>query len=361
MKDYHLFLAFLTAFSVVLLATPSLIKVAKLKNLVDEPSEKRKTHTTSIPTIGGVIIFSAFIFSSFLWLPVHDPSVIEGLREFMFLMASLILLFFVGVKDDIIGMSPIKKLIAHVMVGFILVLMGGIKITSFHGVLGMSIELPEYAGILLSIFIYIVIVNSINLIDGVDGLASGVGLIATIAFGLWFSYLGDKHWALISFSLSGALLGFLVFNFNPARIFMGDSGSLIIGAVISVLAIQMVESPTTHLVAAYQNVSTPVLTMSILAYPLIDTLRVFLIRVMQGRSPLSADRTHLHHRLQDAGLGHKKTVMVIYLFSLVMIVQAFFLQFEEPTISFFISLGFALLFILLVFLLAKKKVHASEN
>ena len=174
MKDYHLFLAFLTAFSVVLMATPSLIKVAKLKHLVDEPKEARKKHTTSIPTIGGVMIFSAFIFSSFLWLPVHEESVINGLSKFMFLMASLILLFFVGVKDDIIGMSPMKKLIAHVMVGFILVVMGDIKILSFHGLLGMDILLPDYASILLSIFIYIVIVNSINLIDCVDVLAAGV-------------------------------------------------------------------------------------------------------------------------------------------------------------------------------------------
>ena len=119
MKDYHLILSFITAFSVVLLATPALIKVAKLKHLVDEPKEARKRHATSIPTIGGVIIFSAFIFSSFLWLPVNDPAVINGLEQFMFLMASLILLFFVGVKDDIIGMSPMKKLISHVMVGFI--------------------------------------------------------------------------------------------------------------------------------------------------------------------------------------------------------------------------------------------------
>lgn len=356
MKDYHLILAFITSFSVVLLATPSLIKVAKLKHLVDEPREERKKHATSIPTIGGVVIFSAFIFSSFLWLPVHAPSVIDGLRQFTFLMASLILLFFVGVKDDIIGMSPMKKLIAHVMVGFILVVMGGIKITSFHGLLGMDIILPDYASILLSIFIYIVIVNSINLIDGVDGLASGVGLIATVAFGLWFSYLGDKHWALVSFSLSGALLGFLVFNFNPARIFMGDSGSLIIGAVISVLAIQLIESPVGKLdKEGYGLVSTPVLAMSILAYPLLDTLRVFVLRTLKGKSPLSADRSHLHHRLQDRGFGHKKTVLIIYLFSLVMVGQAFFLQFENPNISFAISLSLAMSFVGIVFLGSKRK------
>lgn len=355
MKDYHLVLAFITAFSVVLLATPALIKVAKLKHLVDEPSEARKKHTTSVPTIGGIIIFSAFIFSSFLWIPVQEASVIEGLDKFMFLMASLILLFFVGVKDDIIGMSPMKKLMAHVAVGFILVVMGGIRLTSFHGLLGMDIQLPEYASILLSIFIYIVIVNSINLIDGVDGLASGVGLIATISFGLWFAYLGDKHWALISFSMSGALFGFLLFNFNPARIFMGDSGSLIIGAVISVLAIQLIESPLTFLPNEYQNVSTPVLAMAILAYPLLDTLRVFIIRTLNGKSPLSADRNHLHHKLQDVGLGHKKTVIIIYIFSILMICQAFFFQFEEPNVTLLISLGFAILFVVLVILNAKRQ------
>ena len=357
----HLLLAFITSFSVVLLATPSLIKVAKLKHLVDEPHEERKKHATSIPTIGGIIIFSAFIFSSFLWLPVHEPSVIEGMSQYMFLMASLILLFFVGVKDDIIGMSPMKKLMVHVMVGFILVVMGGIKITSFHGLLGMDVLLPEYASILISIFIYIVIVNSINLIDGVDGLASGVGLIATIAFGFWFSYLGDLHWALISFSLSGALLGFLVFNFNPARIFMGDSGSLIIGAVISVLAIQLIESPSINMVDGYQNISPPVMAMAILAYPLLDTLRVFILRTLKGKSPLSADRTHLHHRLQDKGYNHKKTVIIIYLFSLLMIAQTFFVRFEDPNISFGISLSIALLFALIVFAGSKRKKSATNK
>jgi len=233
--------------------------------------------------------------------------------------------------------------------------MGGIKISSFHGLLGMDIILPDYASILLSIFIYIVVVNSINLIDGVDGLASGVGLIATIAFGLWFASIGDMRWALVSFSLCGALMGFLVFNFNPARIFMGDSGSLIIGAVISVLAIELIESPVQKLPRMYQNVSTPVMAMAILAYPLLDTLRVFVIRTIKGKSPLSADRNHLHHKLQDRGFGHKKTVLVIYIFSLVMISQAYFLQFDDPNISFAISLGISLLFVGLIFLGAKKK------
>jgi len=356
MKDYHLILALITSFSVVLLATPALIKVAKLKHLVDEPSEARKLHKASTPTIGGIIIFSAFIFSCFLWFPGLNELPKSGLTEFMYLMASLILLFFVGIKDDIIGMSPMKKLMAHIMVGFILVVMGEIRITSFHGLLGMDIIWPEYASILVSIFVYIVIVNAINLIDGVDGLASGVGLISSIAFGLWFSYSHDTHLALVSFSMAGALFGFLIFNFNPARIFMGDSGSLIIGAVLSVLAIKLIESPVDFLPLAYQTISTPVVAMAILAYPLLDTLRVFTIRAMQGKSPLSADRNHLHHKLMDQNHSHKKTTISIYIFSILIIVQTYFLQFPNPSISFFISLGIALAFVGYVFIGHKKKL-----
>ena len=356
MKDYHLILALITSFSVVLLATPALIKVAKLKHLVDEPGEARKLHKSSTPTIGGVIIFSAFIFSCFLWFPSPNETGEATLKEFMYLMASLILLFFVGVKDDIIGMSPIKKLMAHFMVGFILVVMGEIQIKSFHGLLGMDIQLPEYASILISMFVYIVIVNAINLIDGVDGLASGVGLIASIAFGLWFSYSGDKHLALVSFSMTGALFGFLIFNFNPARIFMGDSGSLIIGAVLSVLAIKLIESPVDFLPEHFQNISTPVAAMAILAYPLLDTLRVFTIRALQGRSPLSADRNHLHHKLMDQNRSHKKTTITIYIFSIIIIAQTYLLQFKNPNFSFFISLGIAMVFVAYVFLQNKSKI-----
>ncbi|MFT4600919.1 MAG: UDP-GlcNAc:undecaprenyl-phosphate GlcNAc-1-phosphate transferase [Arenicella sp.] len=364
MKDYHLVLVFLTAFSVVMLAMPALIKVAKLKHLVDEPSEDRKVHTRSIPTIGGIMIFSGFMFSCFLWFPDHNANAVLELEQFNYLMATLILLFFVGVKDDIIGMSPVKKLMAHLMVGFILVVMGDIRITSFHGLLGMDIELPEYGSYLISIFVYIVIVNAINLVDGVDGLASGVGFIATIAFGLWFATAGDIHWALVSFSLSGALLGFLIFNFNPARIFMGDSGSLIIGAVISVLAIKMIETPTGFLTSkfngAFQNISTPVFAMTLLSYPLLDTLRVFTIRTAKGKSPLSADRNHLHHKMLDRNPRHKTTVIVIYLFTLLMIAQAFFIQFENPNVSLGISVGFAMMFVLYVFFVHPKKELKSE-
>lgn len=343
MNYYHYIMAFLTAFGVVLFATPSLIKVAKIKHLVDEPKEERKKHHVSIPTIGGVIIFSAFLFACFLWFP-DNPQTYKIISPFLYLMASLVLLFFVGIKDDIIGMSPTKKLFAHIVVGFVLVSMGGIKITSVHGMFGMDIIFPEYAQLLVSIFVYIVIVNAMNLIDGVDGLASGIGLIATLFFGVWFYYSNQPHWTLVSFSLAGALFGFLIFNFNPARIFMGDSGSLTIGAILSVLTIELIETPTDFLPTTFEHVSTPMLAMAIIAYPLLDTFRVFFVRSIKGNSPFEADRNHLHHNLKDKGYGHKRVVFIIFSFNLLIITTALFVQTQYSAITFTLCTLIALAF-----------------
>lgn len=338
MNIYHYILAFLTSFGVVLLATPSLIKVAKLKHLVDEPSEDRKMHVSSVPTIGGIMIFSAVIFSCFLWFP-DSPNIHKEISQFLSLMGCLVLLFFVGVKDDIIGMSPSKKLMAHILVGFILVVKGQVSIESFHGLFGIDVDLPEYAKYIVSMLIYIVVVNALNLIDGVDGLAAGVGFIASMFLGVWFFYHKDVPWTLVSFALGGSLLGFLFFNFNPARIFMGDSGSLTIGAILSVLIIELIETPTDSLPSLLEHISTPVLAISILVYPLIDTLRVFIIRSAKGLSPFTADRNHLHHKLIDKGYSHKKVVLCAYLFTVTSVALVALVPVQNPTIS-FLMLGF---------------------
>ena len=354
MNLYHYVLAFFTAFSVVLFATPSLIKVAKLKHLVDEPSEERKLHDRSIPTIGGVIIFSAFMFACFLWFPDRESGN-DQLGPFLYLMASLVLLFFVGIKDDIIGMSPTKKLIAHFVVGFILVLMGDLKIDSFHGIFGLTVELPYYAQFLISLFVYFVIVNAVNLIDGVDGLAAGIGFIIALTFGIWFCCGPTPYWAVVSFSLAGALLGFLIFNFNPARIFMGDSGSLTIGAIIFVLTTQVIETDPIFLKVPFNNISTPVFAISVLIYPLLDTLRVFTLRIIAGNSPFLADRNHIHHKLQDKGYGHRKVVAILYSFNLSCIAIAVFTPLEDPTLQLVILISWALLFTGIVTLSKTKK------
>lgn len=318
-------LGFVTSFFTVLLATPSLIKVAKMKHLVDEPGEARKLHNKSVPTIGGIIIFAAVVFAYALWIPADDrnnPHYIEDFvliqdvfTQFKYVIACLIILFFVGVKDDIIGTAPVKKLLAHIIVGFVLVMMADIKITGLQGLFGVE-RIPEWAVVLLSVFVYIVIVNAFNLIDGVDGLAAGIGLVSCMSFGIWFFLADNIPVSLLAFTLGGALLGFLIFNFNPAKIFMGDSGSLTIGAIISVLAINMIEHEPVLMPGILENVSRPVMAMAIVVYPLIDTLRIFIYRALKGQSPFSADKNHIHHKLLKIGAGHKGAVIVLYLGSI---------------------------------------------
>ncbi|MFK7757821.1 MAG: glycosyltransferase family 4 protein [Flavobacteriales bacterium] len=333
----ELLLPFVASFMVVLVATPSLIKVAKIKHLVDEPSEDRKVHRKSIPTIGGIMIFAGTILSFSLFFPTSRIGelfdVKEAIHHFQYIVGCLFILFFVGTKDDIIGFSPTKKLIAHLLVGSILVFMADIRITSLQGIFGLDGDMPFAISAAFSIFVYIVVVNATNLIDGVDGLAAGVGLIASAAFAVWNFYIGNLPYAILAMSLAGALLGFLVFNFNPAKIFMGDSGSLTIGLIMYVLATGMIEQQGLETFDWASSVCKPVLAMSILAFPLLDTIRVFTLRALKGNSPFSADRNHLHHHLLDLGLGHKKTVLIIYLFSIFIIFLAAFSRVHYPNWS----------------------------
>ncbi len=366
---YILLFGFITAFIVVLLTMPSLIKVARMKHLVDEPSESRKLHHRSVPTIGGIIIFAAIIFSYALWFPEGNSVSVrdEGLRElykamghaykdFKFLLAAMVLLFFIGVKDDIIGFSPVKKLVGHMMVGYILVIMAGIRITNMHGIFGLY-ELPGYVSIGFSLFVYVVLVNAMNLIDGVDGLAGGVGLIAALAYGAWLFLAGDVALSLLAVVLAGALLGFLIFNYHPARIFMGDSGSLIIGAILSVLAMKVVDHDTSRLPIQLQQLPTPIFAMAVLAYPLVDTLRVFVVRMSRGISPFAADKNHIHHRLLALGLGHRGTTAAIYAYVIAVIALSFVTRKWHPNIGLMVLGTSAFVLAMLPFVWPKRRTE----
>lgn len=357
---YILIAGFITSFLVVIFSTPALIKVAKLKHLVDEPKEIRKSHRWSIPTIGGIVIFGSILFSYSLWFPDEYSHISGMLVNFKYIIASLILLFFVGIKDDIIGTATLKKFISHLIVAYILVVMGNLRILNFNGLFGIDIQLEIWQSYLLSFFIYIVIANSINLIDGLDGLASGIGLISTIAFGYLFFVSGDIPIALLSIVTAGSLLGFLVFNFSPAKIFMGDSGSLILGVILYVLAINIINIQSINFVAWFEKLNKAVLAMSILAYPLLDTLRVFTIRIIRGNSPFKADNNHIHHKLIRLGMSHTKAVFILYFFSILIIVLQIILQvyfnIQNPTAIFFLQFVISFSLIISIFLFRDKKL-----
>jgi UDP-GlcNAc:undecaprenyl-phosphate/decaprenyl-phosphate GlcNAc-1-phosphate transferase len=376
----QLILVFCTSLFVSLLSIPSLIKVAILKRLFDEPGA-RKLHTRMIPTIGGIIIFAATIFSFALWFPSNSflpqgnlPETISTVQytadmqdaqlamdDFKYIIATVLILFFVGVKDDIIGTAPIKKLAAHILVGMILVMMADVRLSGLHGIFGIY-EIPEWASVFLSLFTIIVIINAFNLIDGVDGLAAGIGLIVCVAFGLWFHLAGDAVMSMLSFSLAGALFGFLFFNFNPAKIFMGDSGSLTIGLIIAVLAIRLIEfKPGSIESNLLSEISKPIFAMSVLVYPLVDTLRIFIYRLVRGVSPFSADRNHIHHQIIDLGLSHRQTVLVLYAVNIFVVFLSVIFRNLEAGLAMILIAGISLGLSQLPFIIRKMKQGIKKD
>ena len=371
-------LTFFTAFGVVLFSTPSLIKVAILKRLFDEPSEERKLHKRVIPTIGGVIIFAGTFFAFVLWFPsdslldidvgnsnyLKNALMLEvtksALSDFKYILATVFVLFFVGVKDDIIGTSPIKRLAAHIIVALIIVLMADIRVKSMHGIFTLD-EIPFWSSIFMSLFAIIVIINAFNFIDGIDGLAAGIGFIASTIFGVWFFYAQDIVMSLLSFSLAGSLFAFLFFNFSPANIFMGDSGSTTIGLMLSVLSIKAIETPNAEVSNnIISEIHRPIFVMAVLAYPLIDTLRIFVYRTVKGVSPFEADRNHIHHALLDTGMSHRGISLTLYAANLLIIALAVVFRDMSATSEFILVFSIAVGLAQLPFFF-KKKNPSTQN
>lgn len=321
----NVILSLLVALIVSLIAIPSIVKLAEIKHLFDEP-DLRKTHAAKTPTLGGVAIFAAFIFS--LTLCANQKDIVE----LQYIICSVILLFFVGIKDDLFNLVAYKKLVGQLVASFIIVHCAGIRITTFYGLFGiwdLSVT-PSYA---LSIFTIVVITNAFNLIDGIDGLAASVGIVSSAFFGYWFYHAEVTQFAILSSCICGGLLGFLYYNRSPAKIFMGDTGSLIVGIILSILAIKFIEM--NRVLDRYHPnkvLSVPVVTLAVLVIPLFDTLRVFAIRILQGRSPLSADRNHIHHLLLSLGLNHTHTTLTLVLFNIAVISFVYYFQYVKGEI-----------------------------
>jgi UDP-N-acetylmuramyl pentapeptide phosphotransferase/UDP-N-acetylglucosamine-1-phosphate transferase len=233
-------------------------------------------------------------------------------------------MFFLGLKDDILVISPIKKFIGQVIAAFLIVYKGGIQITSMHGFLGVH-ELPEMFSLMLTYFTVLVIINSFNLIDGIDGLAGSLGIMAASLFGLYFLKAGIVEYAVFAFALVGSLIAFLIFNFHPAKIFMGDTGSMLIGLVNAILVIKFINTGAAG--GAYLPVAAaPAVGFTVLLIPLLDTLRVFAIRMFQRRSPFSPDRNHIHHLMMDKGWSHNTITLTLAFSNISFITLAYLLR-----------------------------------
>jgi UDP-GlcNAc:undecaprenyl-phosphate/decaprenyl-phosphate GlcNAc-1-phosphate transferase len=300
----HIVLASGLGFIIALAILPPILKVAREKNLFDPPSE-RKLHTRAIPPLGGIAIFIGFILSTTLSSHGID------FYPLRYLMAALMLLFFIGLKDDLITVQARKKFLVQIIAAMVMILFGKLQLTHLHGLFGIH-DIHPALGIPLSLFVLVAIINAFNLIDGIDGLASGLAIVACFVFGSWFFLAGHLQQSVVAFALAGSLIAFFLYNVfgNTNKIFMGDTGSLVVGMIIATLVIRFNEfnigNPTPYAVNASPSVS-----FAIVILPLIDTLRVMTIRILSGKSPFHPDKNHIHHRLLEFFPTHLTVTLIM--------------------------------------------------
>lgn len=346
----NVLIATVLSFVVTYFSIPILIKVAELKHLYDEP-DARKAHKKRIPTLGGIGFFSGFIIATAICVPAVANS------PFQYMMAAFFIIFMVGMKDDLVGLSPLKKLIGQLAASFAIIYLGNLQLTSMYGIFGIY-TLPPNISLIFTYFTFIVIINAFNLIDGVDGHAGSIGLLVSAVLGAYFLHVGELTYAVIGFAMAGGLASFLIYNISPAKIFMGDTGSLLIGLVNAVLVLKFIEvagNPAAKMPIS----STPAVAFAILIVPLFDTLRVFSVRMLQGRSPFSADRNHIHHYLLDLNLNHRQTTLVSVAINAAYILGAFILQGLGVTLLLMIVIGSATFFTGFLYMARKKRMAAQ--
>ena len=346
----HIFFPLLTSFVITYLAIPKIIYFANQSRLFVRGGG-RHSHEGQTPIFGGIAIFAGLLFSLLFW---------AKLEEIQFVLVSLIIVFFIGLLDDLLSLTPTRKLIGLFSSIFVLMFLGDLQIKSLHNLFGIQ-ELPELVAILFTLFVTVIITNAYNLIDGIDGLAGGLGVIASFVFGLIFLFNYDAQYAILSFTLLGALLAFLKYNFNPASIFMGDTGSLVIGLIFSILSIRLINEGV-NIPNDQQYINKgPFITIVFLAIPLFDTFRVFFIRIFSGYHPLRPDRNHIHHALLDLGLGHKKSTLILYIYSVVIAFLSYFMIDMSLGLSIFLLSIIVLGSMSIPFILIRIKKKKSEK
>ncbi|QTE36698.1 MraY family glycosyltransferase [Mucilaginibacter sp. P25] len=315
LRSYHfVYNVLIVVFStlITLLCIPSILHVARARHLYDDVGHFRKQHDHGIPRLGGVAIFVSFTITVLLFIDKSLPV--------SYLLTACIILFAMGLKDDLSGVNSSTKFMIQFVVAAILVIPGDIRISSMYGVFNIT-ALPYIPSVMLSILVIMLIINSFNLIDGIDGLAATTGIIANSTFAALFIYMNEYELAAISLAIVGAVAGFLRFNITPAKIFMGDTGALLIGLVSAVMAIRFIELSKVSTVKLPFIYTAPALIVAVLIGPVFDTLRVFTIRILNKKSPFDADRNHIHHRMLKMGLTHLQTTFVLGCLNLVSIVM----------------------------------------
>ena len=340
-NEYRLLLVLfgvLGSFFVTSASLPFIIYFCKTKGLTAKIDE-RSSHSRDIPNIGGIgIIAGVYITSLFLSYFIIN---FENAKLLISLFIPLLILLFIGFKDDMLGLSPKAKLLTEIGTATIFIVLSDCRLDSFYGLFGIY-EINYYLSITLSIFVFVITINSYNLIDGIDGLAGGFGIIAC-GFLFFMSQKANNMIAVIlCASIIGSLTGFLKFNLSSdkKKIFMGDTGSLIVGFLISSIVLIALSSKNNY-ISSFNNI--PVILLAILSFPFIDTLRVMLIRKKRKKNLFKPDKNHIHHMLINQGHSHIKSTILILIVYTTCVMFCLATTNLEITIHFFACLIYSII------------------
>lgn len=344
---YAPLLAAICSFLITYFSLPPIIRLSLVKKLYDRPDD-RKNHRNRVSALGGVGIFGGMIFS-FLFFTSGIPY-----QELNSILCALIVLFVTGVKDDLYPMVPFKKLLGQLIAAIIISVHGGVRIKSIYGMFGVF-EIPYVASVVVTIFVFLFLINAFNFIDGINGLTAGTGVIISLTYSWWFWIMEEPLFLILSLCISGALLAFLIYNFQ-GKIFMGDSGSMVIGFLATVLTVYFIKVSEDYTPNIFFNISAVTYSIAVLIIPIFDTIRIVFIRIfIHGTSPFQADRNHIHHMLIDIGLKHHHAAIVLFSFNLSMIGLAWYLNGKIlPKIQLIIFFVLILIFVGIIYLIKKK-------
>lgn len=355
-------LGFLFSFLITFFSIPTIIKISRRKNLMDEPGV-RSSHLRKIPNLGGIAMFySIGICTSVFAYELFDL--------YKFLFASLIVLLYVGVMDDIVVMRAYKKLVAQIIVSAFIVIGSDIRIRNLFGICGIY-QINYLISIIVTIVTFVILINAFNLIDGIDGLAGGYSVICCALFGISYYRLGEYNYPLVVLSvvIIGSVLAFLYYNlsnYRATKIFMGDTGSMLLGFLLAFTCICFIDifiDKKLPNVPRYHLKSAPVIAVAILILPIVDTLNVILVRLWNKKSPFEADKNHIHHKLLKLDLTHRRSSFYIITYYLFIIAVAYFMRHSNVNLLLIIvlALGFLGAYLPDVFYLMRNNNNLKNN
>ncbi|MFD2552644.1 glycosyltransferase family 4 protein [Bizionia sediminis] len=335
---------------VTLIVMPRVIAISKAKNLIAQ-TNNRTSHKGIVPTLGGVGVFTGLL------LTVNIAALVFAsygqLIDLVVFNILVLLLLLIGVSDDLMPLAPRKKMAFLFAIACIFAVATNIQIISFSGLFGIQ-NIPNYIGLPFSVFVMVLIINAYNLIDGIDGLAGVLGAVISAVLAVTFYVSGHFFYALISLSLVGSLSAFLVYNFSHQRkIFLGDTGSMVVGFVLAFQIVLFLSLGAKSQADVFKN--APIFVMALLSYPLLDTLRVFMVRIRKGKNPFLADRNHIHHHLIDLGLSHKYATLAIGCYTIIMTALAYATHDLSINVTFAFMLPTSMLLLGLPFCIKRTK------